>query len=256
MKRQALLAASLLLAALPAHGGTTVTGLDEPQISVTTDSGWRVRSSMYVWTTRLDGDITVHGRTAPVDIDFADIFDSLDVCFMGLVEVGKGRWSLMTDLFYAKLSTSNTTPRAIFDTEIEQFIGNFAVFYQAYECEHGGIDVYGGARVNWMETDLSISLPKRTVSASGGQTWVDPIIGLRCHRDLGDKFFVRALGDVGGFGVSSDLTWQAMIALGYRVNDHTSLALGYRALGTDYTSGDITYDVTSHGLLLGLDYQF
>jgi hypothetical protein len=256
MNTKTILATATLFAALPATAGTTIAALDQPQITVTTDSGWRVSTSMYIWTTRLDGDITVRGNTAPVDIDFTEIFGELDFCFMGLVEVGKGRWSFMTDLFYAKLSPSNTTALATFDTEIEQFIGNFAVFYRAYEDERSHIDIYGGARVNWMETDLTIRFPKTTLSDSGDKTWVDPIIGFRYHRDLNDKFFVRALADVGGFGVSSDLTWQAMTALGYRINEKASAALGYRAIGTDYTSGDITYDVTSHGFLLGLEYHF
>jgi hypothetical protein len=64
------------------------------------------------------------------------------------------------------------------------------------------------------------------------------------------------LADIGGFNVSSDLTWQAMLLLGYRVNEKGSVGLGYRALGTDYTSGATTYDVVSHGLLLGYQYTF
>ena len=64
------------------------------------------------------------------------------------------------------------------------------------------------------------------------------------------------LSDIGGFGVSSDITWQAMASLGYHVSDKGSVGLGYRALGTDYTSGSSTYDVISHGLLLGFEYKF
>jgi opacity protein-like surface antigen len=85
---------------------------------------------------------------------------------------------------------------------------------------------------------------------------VDPIIGVRYHHDLTDKFFVRALADIGGFGVSSDITWQGMASLGYRITDNASLGFGYRGLGTDYTSGGTTFEVISHGLLLGLEYKF
>jgi opacity protein-like surface antigen len=85
---------------------------------------------------------------------------------------------------------------------------------------------------------------------------VDPIIGFRVHHDLNEKWFVRALADIGGFGVSSDITWQGMASLGYRVTDNASVGLGYRGIGTDYTSGGTTYDVISHGLLLGFEYKF
>lgn len=257
MNPRTIVTFALLLVPGFASAGTTIPALDKPQVAITTDSGWRISTSMYIWTTRLDGDITVNGDTAPVDIDFKDIFSNLDFTFMGLLEVGKGRWSVMTDLFYAKLSPSNSTALAKFETEIEQFIGNFAVFYRVYDDPCTRLDIYGGARVNWMETDLDISFRKGgSISDSGDKAWIDPIVGFRCHRDLNDKFFVRALADIGGFNVSSDLTWQAMTAVGYRINDQASVALGYRALSTDYTSGDITYDVISHGMLLGLEYRF
>jgi opacity protein-like surface antigen len=259
MNTRNTIATAFLLAAIPALAGTTVPSLDEPQLTTTTDSGWRISTSMYIWTTRLDGDMTVKGTTAPVDVKFTDLFDKLDVCFMGLVEVGKGKWSFMSDIFYAKLEPSASTPRADFNSQIEQFIGNFAVFYNVVETSTTRFDTYAGARVNWMETDVDIQGKgpgARSYSDSASKTWVDPIIGFRVHHDLTDKFFVRALADIGGFNISSDLTWQAMASLGYRINAKASVGLGYRAIGTDYTSGTTTYDVTSHGLLLGLEYHF
>ena len=259
MNTKTILSSALLLSAVPAFAGTTVSTLDEPQLSVTTDSGWRVSTSIYGWFTRLDGDMTIRGNTVPVDVPFDKIFDNLKFTFMGLVEVGKGRWSFMSDLFYAKLEPSVSTVRADFDSQIEQFIGNFAVFYNVVQTPTTRFDVYGGARVNWMETDVDIRRnlpPLITLSESADKTWVDPIIGFRVHHDLTDKFFIRALADIGGFNISSDITWQAMASLGYRITEDASVGLGYRGLGTDYTSGSTTYDVISHGLLLGLEYRF
>jgi hypothetical protein len=46
------------------------------------------------------------------------------------------------------------------------------------------------------------------------------------------------------------------MALGYRINENSAVSIGYRGLGTDYTDGGFTYDVISHGLLLGYEYQF
>jgi opacity protein-like surface antigen len=259
MKIQTLLTSAILLSAVPAFAGTTVPSLDEPQLSVTTDSGWRVSTSLYGWFTRLDGDMTFRGKTVPVDVPFDKIFDNLKFTFMGLVEVGKGRWSFMSDLFYAKLEPSVSTQRADFDSQIEQFIGNFAVFYNVVETSTTRFDTYAGARVNWMETDVQVRgkvLGFVDFDESAEKTWIDPIIGFRVHHDLTDKWFIRALADIGGFGVSSDITWQGMASLGYRLTDNASVGLGYRGIGTDYTSGTTTYDVISHGLLLGLEYRF
>jgi opacity protein-like surface antigen len=254
-----IIAATVLFSAIPAVAGTTAPSLDSTNVIATSESGWRVGTSLYGWFTRLDGDMTFHGTTVPVDVPFDKIFDNLKFTFMGLVEVGKGKWSFMSDVFYAKLEPSVSTKVATFDSQIEQFIGNFAVFYNVVQTSTTRLDTYAGARVNWMETDVDIQGKGplgKNFSESGDDTWVDPIIGVRLHHDLTDKFFVRALADIGGFGIASDITWQAMASLGYRVSENASLGLGYRGLGTDYSNNNATYDVISHGLLLGLEYKF
>ena len=257
MNPKAILASILLLTAIPASAGTTVPSLTDQQTVTTTDSGWRVGTAVYGWTTRLDGDMTINGTTVPVDVPFNKLLENLKFTFMGLVEVGKGKWSFMSDIFYAKLEPSTSNQLGTFDSQIEQFIGNFAVFYNVIESPTTRLDTYAGARVNWMQTDVDIHFKNNTaLSKSSEKTWVDPIIGVRYHQELTHKFFIRALADIGGFGVSSDITWQAMASLGYHVSDKGSVGLGYRALGTDYTSGSSTYDVISHGLLLGFEYKF
>jgi len=259
MNTKAIIASTLLLATIPATAGTTAPSTGDTELIATTESGWRVSTSMYGWFTQLDGDMTISGTTVPVDVPFDKIFDNLKFTFMGLVEVGKGRWSFMSDLFYAKLEPSVSQRFLTFDSQIEQFIGNFAVFYNIVETPSTRFDAYTGVRVNWMETDVEITRNRTGTtifSDSADETWVDPIIGVRINHDLTEKFYVRALADIGGFGISSDITWQAMASIRYRVTENASLGLGYRGLGTDYTSGGTTYDVISHGLMLGLEYKF
>ncbi len=63
---------------------------------------WRVTVSPYVWATSLDGNITLAGHRAPVDVPFSDAFDQLESVVMGDVEVRKGRWGGYVDYQYAK----------------------------------------------------------------------------------------------------------------------------------------------------------
>lgn len=258
MKTNAILSATLLLSAIPAIAGSTIPNLtDTATVTTTTEDGWRYGTSVYIWATDLSGDMTVHGKTVPVDIGFDKLLDHIDYAFMGTFEIGKGRWSVLSDLFYAKLSAENTILRSSAETELEQLIGNLAVTYRWIDTGTTRFDTYAGARLNWMETDVEIHRPTgKTWSGSGDQTWIDPIIGVRFQQDLSDKFFFRTVADIGGFGVSSDLTWQAMAAFGYRVSEHGAVGIGYRALGTDYSHNNLTYDIVSHGLLLGYEYRF
>ena len=259
MHTKSILASALLLSALPTMAGTTAPSISDTTLTSTAQSDWRVNTSMYGWFTRLDGEMAFRGTTVPVDVPFDKIFENLKFCFSGLVEVGQGKWSFMSDIFYAKLEPSVSHRIFTFDSQIEQFIGNFAVFYNVIETPDTRMDAYAGARVNWMETDVGITRNATGATIftnSADDTWVDPVIGLRLHRDLNDKFFLRALADIGGFGIESDLTWQAMTTIGYRISDKASVGLGYRGLGTDYSNGKATYDVISHGLLLGLEYTW
>lgn len=254
------IASSLLIASLPAFAGSTIPSTEDGSgIIAPTESEWNVRVASYGWFTAMNGDVAIRGNSAPVDVKFTDIIDKIDFAFMGVVEVGRGQWSFATDLFYAKLGADNTVGPLSFDVGMEQFIGNFCVVRNLVDDGTTRFDVYGGARVTYLSTDLFIDralifVPDIDISAS--KTWVDPIIGVRAQRNLSEKMFLRGVADIGGFGVASDLTWQAYVALGYRVSEKTSVSIGYRGLGTDYTDGDFTYDVISHGLILGLEHKF
>lgn len=248
------IASSLLITSLPAFAGSTMPSNDSSVITTTTGSGWNVRAAAYGWFTAMEGDVAIRGNTAPVDVKFSDIVDKIDFAFMGVVEVGRGQWSVASDLFYAKLGADNSVGPNSFDVGMEQFIGNFAVVRNVVDDGTTRFDVYGGARVNYMSSDLTIT--PAAINASQSKSWVDPIIGVRVNRNLSEKMFLRGVADIGGFGIESDLTWQAYIALGYRLSEKSALSIGYRGLGTDLTDGGFTYDVISHGLLLGYEYSF
>lgn len=253
-KTISIIASSLLLASLPAYSGSTIPDADSGIVAIT-DSGWNVRTAIYGWATAMDGDVTVRGFTAPVDVEFSDILDKIDFAFMGVVEVGRGDWSFASDLFYAELGADNTRGATTFDVGMEQFIGNFVIVRNVVDDGTTRFDLYGGARVNYMSPDLTIA-PVPAINVSQSKTWVDPIIGVRVNRNLSEKMFMRGVADMGGFGIESDFTWQAYVALGYRLCDKAALSIGYRGLGTDFTDGGFTYDVFSHGLLLGYEYSF
>lgn len=256
-KTISVIASALLLPSFAAEAGTMMPST-KSQDTITTDSGWNVRIASYGWFTAMDGDIAVAGNFAPVDVKFSDIIDKIDFAFMGVIEVGRGDWSFASDLFYAKLSTDNNIGATLFDVEMQQFIGNFVIIRNMIDDGTTRFDVYGGARVTYLDTEILIDrpIPFMDINASESKTWVDPIIGVRYNRNLSEKLYFRGVADIGGFGIQSDFTWQAYAALGYRLNEKSAISVGYRAIGTDYTDGGFTYDIVSHGLLLGYEYKF
>ena len=252
-----LTASSLLLATIPSNAGCTVPALTDTRPVATAESGWEVRAALYGWATMLDGDVTLRGIDAPVDVGFDEILDHLDYAIMGVVEVGRGKWSFLADLFFAQLGADGSIGNLDFDTQLDQFIGNFTLIRNIIDDPRTRFDVFAGARVNSMDMDLDIRTNRLgTFSDSQGKTWVDPVIGARFQQALSDRFFFRTVADIGGFGVSSDLTWQALAAIGYHIGDSSSVAIGYRGIGTDYEDGEFGYDVISHGVIIGYEHKF
>jgi len=249
---------TLLAPAPPFPGPTSPPSLPPPPPTPSPPPPeWNVRVALYGWVESLDGDMGVAGKTAPVSIGFDDILEDLDLAVMGVMEVSCGRWSFVADINYAQLGGSTSNGIDTITMDLDQFLGNFDVAYTAIENETTRLSIYAGARVNSLDLDLSFN--RGTVAEtnlSGSESWVDPIIGLRYQWNFCEPVFFRAVGDIGGFGVSSDLTWQAFAGFGWRVCDSGSLVLGYRAIGTDYTDGGFTYDITTHGPIIGFEYRF
>ena len=67
-------------------------------------------------------------------------------------------------------------------------------------------------------------------------------------------------GDVGGFGVGSELTWNAALHLAHQLSEGVSLGFGYHVMDVDFEDGSglskFTYDVQIHGPQIGVGFHF
>lgn len=256
MKTAHLASRALLCSAFTAFAGSSAPLPAPPPPPAA--SGWSFRAAPYLWTLGLEGTMGVKGLEVDVDVPFSDIFDDLDISFMGAFEARNGPWGITFDMQYSKLSDS-TYPLGSQITsasfEMQQFMGNLALSYRVMENEGTAVDLYGGVRMNWLDAEISVAGGKGgSASRSGDETWADAIVGLRFQTPLGGDWAFRAVGDIGAG--DSDLTWQGMGILVYRLSESWNLGFGYRAIGVDYQDGGFTYDVTSHGPILGAEYRF
>jgi hypothetical protein len=72
---------------------------------------------------------------------------------------------------------------------------------------------------------------------TGTQDWWDPIVDANLALPLGKAFSLNVRGDFGGFGVGSNLTWQAFPYVSWQFTKWGSLQLGYRWLYMEYGTG-------------------
>ena len=93
-----------------------------------------------------------------------------------------------------------------------------------------------------------------------GEDWVDPMVGLRYHTPISARWDFVGFGQVGGFGVGADFTWQLGANFNFAMTERTSLMLGYRYIDFDYDSGKgrerFKFDIAEHGFALGFRFNF
>ncbi len=216
----------------------------------------------YLWGLSVDGDTRVGPITTSVDIPFSDIFDKLNFALMVEGEYWNGRWGLMGNLLYSNLENSSGGLLST-TTDFRMTILGAAVAYRFGPFENANnrtvFDAYAGLRHTKLDVRLTTGLG---ATASRDVSFTDPVIGGRLITELGPKSRFVIGGDIGGFGVGSDFSWQAIglyardISLG---QTPAMLLLGYRALGQDYTTGGtipLTIDATYHGPVIALSFAF
>ena len=236
---------------------------DESKPSGAIPDDWSMDISPYVWAASLKGDIAPFSRgpTADVDVGFKDILEHLDMAGMVFARLRYQRFSGYADLVFTSISADADTPRGILfdnvDADNDIFIGTFGGAYRAFESDHAWLDLLVGARVWSVDTEVKLRgglLPDQKFES--GEDWVDPIIGLQGAYQFDNGIFLTSLLQVGGFGAASDLTWDALGAVGYQFNDTISALAGYRHMEVDYHHDGFVFDVELSGPVIGMTIRF
>lgn len=134
-----------------------------------------------------------------------------------------------------------------------------------YWYQKADITLNLNAALNVNVPDLEFSADRRkAVARSGNIGWVDPFVGFRVRHKAAPRHDLSLEADIGGFGLGSRISYQALGAYRFGVGATGSVAwagvLGYRALYVDYIRGSgsslFEMNVLQHGPLLGLSARF
>jgi hypothetical protein len=229
-------------------------------------NAWHLTFTPYLWTAGIDGDVTVKGVNAQPDATFIDLLDKTDtlVGLEGHLELTRGRFGVYTDFFYVR-TTVDDAGRTGVDVTTRMWFTEFGVQYRLIDTTMDRVpgltfDLYGGGRYSSIELNLDT---RGAASVNQHVDWIDPLVGGRLVVHFSEHWFVLVMGDVGGFGVGSDLAWSATGLLGYRwtgAGVEWAILGGYRALAQDYSTGSgihrFRWDTTMHGPVLGLSMRF
>ena len=244
---------------VPRAGDDPSLALSAPTVA-SEEPRWRFDAFIYYWSASLDGELTVDGDDVDLDGGGDGGFsgDPALTGFLGHFEASRGPWSFAVAPIFVNVSTTGDEEAgAVADIEIH------AQIHEAFAAHEigGAWQWLAGARYYDLETDVSLTQGGVPVGALGSnRTWVDPIVGVRYHQDLGEHWSLRGRADVGGFGVGSELSWNASALVGYGFTSSFAAHFGYRALYVDFEqdsgSDRVEYDLTMYGPILGISFSF
>ena len=226
------------------------------------NDGWAFRLTPYLWLAGLSGKLGVSDNlpTASVDADFGDILSHLDAGIMAVAEARHGNLILLADVSYVSLSADAGNEGPVIGSakvRAKSFNSTIEAGYRLYDSPAVSIEGLAGIRIFSVSNEIEFSggaLPSG--SPSSGDSWVDPVIGTRVNVPIAAGFSLNAYGDLGGFGIASDWTWQVYGGLDYQITDSIAANAGYRYLDVHHQDGGFTYDVAQQGPLLGLGVRF
>jgi len=240
---------------------------------------WKFRAVIYMWMPRISGGANFsNGTTADFEVNFRSILDHLKLAGMGSIEAQKGRWGAFTDVIYMNLGgTKATTHNLTVDglpvpvdanvtanVGIKAWIWTLAGSYRIQAEPDSTFDVFGGARMLWLQPTLNYGITASVGPLAGlertgnlevtGRNW-DAIVGAKGRAGFGDnhEWFIPYYVDVGTG--QSKFTWQGMAGIGYAFSWGDIVAT-WRYLDYNTKSGHTLNDLTINGPLIGVAFSW
>jgi len=229
----------------------------------TPEKKWHFLTDVYLMFPNINGETGIGELLVPIDASAGDVFSKLKIGGMFYFEAQTSKWALTSDIVFMNLNEDITPNKIIESGEVtgKQFIWEAAALYRIAPFWEVGV----GGRLNNLEMGIdanrkAITSGTKAISADKTATWYDPIIITRLETDINNKWLFQLRGDVGGFGIGSDITWQLGGYVGYRFTKVFQLTGGYRILSMDYNKDvkntQFVFNVDEFGPVVRLGFNF
>jgi hypothetical protein len=243
-----------------AQAQTDVSTATPPPKEVSTDDGWHVAITPYLWFAGVHGATGALGREASVHANFSDIFNYLNIGAMGVVETRYNRVIMPLDFMWMKLSDDKGLPvneiASSVKAKMTETMLTPKVGYRIAGGKRVKVDALFGIRYWHVSTDFTLQPVQIIGGISQSANWVDAVAGGRITLALSPKAFIGVAGDAGGGSARSD--YQVGGFLGYKISRKVVLLVGYRYLSINYRpngKAQFVYDVNMPGLVIGATFN-
>lgn len=219
---------------------------------------WRQTLGLYGMGAAIDGEAQIGNLALPVELSLSDLFSALEMGAMGAYRIENDTWSFGGDLTFMNLGFNEKGEggRVAGDLDVQQF----TFMATAGRRLTPRLEALVSLWYFDVSADLEVSVLQIRRQASRGANWVDPLVGLNYVIPFADKWSYSLRGDIGGFGVGSDLSWQVMTLFRRQNTERFGWYVGYRVIAYDYEEGSGAnfqrYDLTAQGPMAGISISF
>jgi hypothetical protein len=229
---------------------------------------WSNTLTPYLWFTGVHGTMVMGTPLGPigggVDLGADQVLQNLKIAGMLDYRGQNERWAVLADVLYADLSASGSKTEGPFTLHLTAgekiTIVETDVGYRVTPM----LLAFVGARYYGVSVSLDATsdgpIQDRTGSASRSVDWIDPVIGLSAEVPFAQHWALRLRGDVGGFGVGAQFSWQGIAAVTWQATKIMQVVGGYKYLREEYESGSgsnyFKYDIAMSGPAVGVAFTF
>lgn len=239
---------------------------DDDDQSVNNEGDWEFAiAPLFLWGMGISGDATMGDTTAPLDVDFSDVWDNLDAVFTVHFEARKNKWGIFAEYQYANLSPEVNASIGPVSTDAKIGFKNTMIelggAYAFRETQNTRWEVIGGVRFMDQDVDADVTLTfpppinERDIEIKGGDNWAHVLVGTRFFGTMSNEWTFIARTDL-GYGGSDNSAFNATAIFDYRFRDWGSAFIGYRYLYYDYSNDKpddyYAFDGYQSGPLAGL----
>lgn len=244
---------------------TPVLALEDAPRPAATDDKWNFLIGVPIWFAGFDGTTIINGQESEEDAETRDVVQKVNghLNLAGALhfEAEKNRFGFLADALYMDLRANTDADNG--EASLRAFIGELGGFYTLIEPKAGTKgwgefrgDVLAGARFTWLELGLDTD----SFEGDADEMFIDPFVGARMELGLTDWLYYELRGDIGGFGVGSDLVWNVDTGLEFRLTKNFDIGLGYRWLNYNFHDGsggnEFEFDATVSGPYLNVQLRF
>ncbi|HET9409064.1 MAG TPA: hypothetical protein VFO39_17605 [Candidatus Sulfotelmatobacter sp.] len=228
--------------------------------AATSASGWRIGTTTYLWSQGVHGTVSALGHEIGFKASPADLMKRAKPGIQQLFTAQHNRLSISGDILRTPMevessnSLLNPAPAILSKADYSPVTATPEIGYRLIDRNRIQIDGLIGFRYWHVGADFTLSPAAGGGSMSKPIQWIDPLVGARIKFPISRKLTAAIQGDAGGWGVGSQLDYQMLGALSYRIKSRWALDAGWRYIYTDYRDSQLHSRVAQSGLVIGMSY--